>query len=94
MMIVDLRSDTVTQPTPRMREAMATADVGDDVYGEDPTINKLQEMSADLLGKEAGLFVPSGTMGNLASLFYTKLEVSLPWVVFILIQYQTYQMGG
>jgi threonine aldolase len=65
---IDLRSDTVTQPTPAMREAMARAVVGDDVYGEDPTINRLQEMAADLLGKEAGLFVPSGTMGNLAAL--------------------------
>jgi threonine aldolase len=68
MKIVDLRSDTVTQPTPKMRDAMAKAIVGDDVYGEDPTINKLQEMAAEMLGKEAGLFVPSGTMGNLASI--------------------------
>jgi len=64
---VDLRSDTVTLPTPEMREAMARAEVGDDVYGEDPTINRLQKMAAERLGKEAGLFVPSGTMGNLAS---------------------------
>jgi threonine aldolase len=67
MKIVDLRSDTVTQPTPEMREAMASAVVGDDVYGEDPTVNKLQEMAAEMLGKEAGLFVPSGTMGNLSA---------------------------
>jgi threonine aldolase len=67
METVDLRSDTVTQPTPAMREAMARAEIGDDVYGEDPTINRLQKMAADRLGKEAGLFVPSGTMGNLAS---------------------------
>lgn len=66
MDLIDLRSDTVTKPTPAMREAMANAAVGDDVYGEDPTINRLQEMAADLMGKEAGLFVPSGTMGNLA----------------------------
>jgi threonine aldolase len=65
--MIDLRSDTVTQPTPEMREAMAKAAVGDDVYGEDPTINKLQEMAADLVGQEAGLLVPSGTMGNLAA---------------------------
>ncbi len=65
---IDLRSDTVTQPTPGMRAAMAQAQVGDDVYGEDPTVNRLQEMAAELLGKEAGLFVPSGTMGNLASI--------------------------
>ncbi|MCS6830439.1 MAG: low-specificity L-threonine aldolase [Armatimonadota bacterium] len=62
--LVDLRSDTVTVPTPEMRRAMANAEVGDDVYGEDPTVNLLQERSAELLGKEAALFVPSGTMGN------------------------------
>lgn len=68
MNIIDLRSDTVTHPTPAMREAMARAEVGDDVYGEDPTINRLQEMAADLTGQEAALFVPSGTMGNLAAI--------------------------
>ena len=62
---IDLRSDTVTMPTPEMREAMAKAEVGDDVYGEDPTINRLQEMAAEKMGKQAGLFVASGTMGNL-----------------------------
>jgi threonine aldolase len=67
MNIVDLRSDTVTAPTPAMREAMAGARVGDDVYGEDPTVNRLQELAAERTGKEAGLFVPSGTMGNLAA---------------------------
>lgn len=61
---IDLRSDTVTQPTPAMREAMARAEVGDDVYGEDPTINRLEELAAETLGKEAAVFVPSGTMGN------------------------------
>jgi threonine aldolase len=61
---VDLRSDTVTRPTPGMRRAMAEAEVGDDVYGEDPAINALEERVAGLLGHEAGLFVPSGTMGN------------------------------
>jgi len=66
MEYIDLRSDTVTRPTPAMREAMAKAEVGDDVYGEDPTVNRLQEMAAGMMGKEAGLFVPSGTMGNLA----------------------------
>jgi threonine aldolase len=65
MKIIDMRSDTVTQPTDEMRAAMAEAKVGDDVYGEDPTIIELQEISANLMGKEAGLFVPSGTMGNL-----------------------------
>ena len=64
---IDLRSDTVTQPSPGMREAMAQAAVGDDVYGEDPSVNTLQAMAAAMLGKEAGLLVPSGTMGNLAS---------------------------
>jgi threonine aldolase len=61
---IDLRSDTVTKPTPAMREAMASAEVGDDVYGEDPTVNRLQEMVASTLGKEAALFVPSGVMAN------------------------------
>ena len=65
---IDLRSDTVTKPTPEMREAMAEAEVGDDVYGDDPTVNQLQEKAADMLGKEAALFVPSGTMGNLLAL--------------------------
>ena len=68
MRVVDMRSDTVTHPTEAMREAMALARVGDDVYREDPTVNLLQEMSAAMMGQEAGLFVPSGTMGNLASM--------------------------
>ena len=63
-MMIDLRSDTVTKPTDAMRKAMARADVGDDVYGEDPTVNRLQEMAATMFGKKAALFVPSGTMGN------------------------------
>ena len=61
---IDLRSDTVTQPTSEMREAMYRAEVGDDVYGEDPTVNALEKLGAELTGKEAGLFVASGTMGN------------------------------
>ncbi|HEX3178586.1 MAG TPA: GntG family PLP-dependent aldolase [Methylomirabilota bacterium] len=65
--IVDLRSDTLTLPTPEMREAMARADVGDDVWGEDPTIQRLESLAASRLGKEAGLFVTSGTQGNLVS---------------------------
>lgn len=68
MNFVDLRSDTVTKPTPEMREAMAEAEVGDDVYGDDPTVNQLQVKAAEMLGKEAALFVPSGTMGNLLAL--------------------------
>jgi threonine aldolase len=66
-MKIDLRSDTVTQPTPEMREAMARAKLGDDVYREDPTVNKLQDLAASMLGKEAALFVPSGHMGNLTA---------------------------
>src|ERR1700742_4767061 len=61
---IDLRSDTVTRPSPAMRRAMAEAPVGDDQYGEDPSVNLLQERVAALLGKEAALFVPSGTMAN------------------------------
>src|SRR5262249_53446704 len=64
MNYIDLRSDTVTRPTEEMRQAMAAAEVGDDVYLEDPTVNALQELAASMLGKEAALFVPSGTMGN------------------------------
>ena len=62
---IDLRSDTVTKPSPAMRRAMAEAEVGDDVYIEDPTVNRLQERAAEIFGREAGLFVPSGSMGNL-----------------------------
>ena len=68
MRIVDLRSDTITKPTSAMRRAMAEAEVGDDVLGDDPTVKRLEEMAAARLGKEAGLFVASGTMGNLVSL--------------------------
>ncbi|HKV48508.1 MAG TPA: low-specificity L-threonine aldolase [Candidatus Acidoferrales bacterium] len=66
--IVDLRSDTVTKPTPAMRRAMAEAEVGDDVYGEDPTVNRLQQRAADVFGREAALFVPTGCMGNLVAI--------------------------
>ncbi len=62
--LIDLRSDTVTKPSPEMRRAMFEAKVGDDVYGEDPTINRLEQRAAEIMGREAGLFVPSGTMGN------------------------------
>jgi threonine aldolase len=68
MTIIDLRSDTVTKPTPAMRRAMYDAEVGDDVLGDDPTVQRLEELAAARLGKEAALFVPSGTMGNLVSL--------------------------
>jgi hypothetical protein len=66
--IVDLRSDTVTRPTPEMRRAMAEAVVGDDVYGEDPTVNRLERRAAEIFGKEAALFVPTGCMGNLIAI--------------------------
>jgi threonine aldolase len=68
MKIIDLRSDTVTRPTSVMRQVMAGAEVGDDVYGEDPTVNRLQELAAEMCGMEAGLFVPSGTQGNLLAI--------------------------
>ena len=68
MKVVDLRSDTLTRPTPAMSKAIAAAEVGDDVFGEDPTVNRLEEMAAERLGKQSALFVASGTMGNLVSL--------------------------
>jgi threonine aldolase len=71
--MIELRSDTVTKPTPAMRKAMAEAEVGDDVYGEDPTVNLLQEKAAEIFGKEAALFVPTGSMGNqIAVKLHTK----------------------
>ena len=68
MPAIDLRSDTVTQPSPGMREAMQAAELGDDVYGEDPTVNRLEQYLAAELGFEAALFVPTGTMSNLLGL--------------------------
>ena len=62
--MIDLRSDTVTRPTPAMREAMACGEVGDDVYSEDPTVNRLERDAAEVFGREAAIFVPTGTMGN------------------------------
>src|SRR5437667_9763011 len=62
--VIDLRSDTVTKPSAEMRRAMAEAEVGDDVYLEDPTVNRLQERAAEIFGREAALFLPSGSMGN------------------------------
>ena len=67
--MIDIRSDTVTLPTDAMRQAMANADLGDDVYGEDPTVKRLEELGAGMLGKEAALFVPTGTFGNQLALF-------------------------
>ncbi len=71
---IDLRSDTVTKPTAAMRQAMAEAEVGDDVYMEDPTVNRLQARAAEIFGREAGLFVPSGSMGNLACIMAQSLR--------------------
>jgi len=68
MKTIDMRSDTLTRPTPKMREAMHAAEVGDDQYGEDPTVNRLEQLASEMLGKPAALFVPSGMMGNLAAL--------------------------
>ena len=68
MRLVDLRSDTLTRPTPAMRKAMAEAEVGDDVYGEDPTVNRLEALAAERLGFERALFLPSGTMANQVAL--------------------------
>src|SRR5947209_6160238 len=71
--MIDLRSDTVTKPTPAMRRAMMEAEVGDDVYGEDPTVNRLERRAAEIMGKEAAVFVPTGTMGNtIAVKLYTE----------------------
>jgi hypothetical protein len=67
--MIDIRSDTVTKPTEAMRKAMAEAEVGDDVFGDDPTVNRLEALGAEMLGKEAALFVPSGTFGNQLALF-------------------------
>lgn len=73
MKFIDLRSDTVTMPTDEMRQAIANAEVGDDVYGDDPTVNKLEKLAAEKVGKEAALFVPSGTFGNqLAIITHTR----------------------
>ena len=68
MRIIDLRSDTVTLPSPEMMQAIANADLGDDVYGEDPTVNELEKIASEMLSKEAGLLVTSGTMGNLVAI--------------------------
>ncbi|MDB2674282.1 beta-eliminating lyase-related protein, partial [Akkermansiaceae bacterium] len=67
-MLIDLRSDTVTQPTSAMREVMSRAEVGDDVMGDDPTVARLEELAAGMVGKQAGMFVPSGTQSNLCAL--------------------------
>jgi threonine aldolase len=93
MGFIDLRSDTVTLPTQEMREAMFSAEVGDDVYGEDPTVNRLEELAAEMLGKEAALFVTSGTQGNQVSI----LSHTTPGDEIILEEKShiiTYEVGG
>jgi threonine aldolase len=91
--VIDLRSDTVTRPTPAMRRAMAEADVGDDVAGDDPTVNRLQEVAAERLGKEAGLFVPSGSMGNLIA-GLTHCVAGDAIVLDALCHSRIYEVGG
>jgi threonine aldolase len=91
--IIDLRSDTVTKPTAPMREAMALAEVGDDVYGEDPTVNRLQALSADMLGKEAALFTSSGTQSNLLAVM-SQCERGDEYIVGQLAHTYRYEGGG
>uniref|UniRef100_A0A8C4SZZ6 Threonine aldolase 1 n=1 Tax=Erpetoichthys calabaricus TaxID=27687 RepID=A0A8C4SZZ6_ERPCA len=91
---VDLRSDTVTQPGPAMRRAMAEAEVGDDGYGEDPSVNKLQELAAHLFGMEASLFVPSGTMSNLISVMTHCRERGEEIIVGDQAHLHVYEQGG
>ncbi|MCB2217696.1 low-specificity L-threonine aldolase [Desulfofustis glycolicus] len=90
---IDLRSDTVTKPTPAMREAMAAAEVGDDVYGEDPTVNELEELTASMLACEAGLFAPSGTQTNLLALL-SHCQRGDEYIVGQLAHTYKYEGGG
>ncbi|XP_069016380.1 threonine aldolase 1 [Embiotoca jacksoni] len=92
--VVDLRSDTVTKPGPAMRQAMAEAKVGDDVMGEDPTVNELQKMAADLFGMEAALFVPSGTMSNLIAVMVHCRERGDEMIAGDLSHLHIYEQGG
>ncbi|KAF6719369.1 putative low-specificity L-threonine aldolase 2 [Oryzias melastigma] len=92
--VVDLRSDTVTKPGPAMRQAMAEAEVGDDVMGEDPTVNDLQQIAADLFGMEAALFVPSGTMSNLIAVMVHCRERGDEMIVGDLSHLHIYEQGG
>ena len=91
--IIDLRSDTVTRPTPAMRKAMAEAEVGDDVFGDDPTVIRLQEIAADIIGTEAALFVPSGTQSNLCALL-SHCERGDEYVVGQVAHTYMYEGGG
>ncbi|XP_041830878.1 threonine aldolase 1 [Melanotaenia boesemani] len=92
--VVDLRSDTVTKPGPEMRQAMAEAEVGDDVMGEDPTVNELQKLAADMFGMEAALFVPSGTMSNLIAVMVHCKERGDEIIVGDLSHLHIYEQGG
>ncbi|MCJ7512144.1 MAG: low-specificity L-threonine aldolase [Anaerolineales bacterium] len=92
-MMIDLRSDTVTQPTPEMRRAMAEAEVGDDVYGEDPTVARLEAMAAERMGMEAAVFVPSGTMANLAAVL-THCQRGDEMILGDLAHTYLYEAGG
>ncbi|XP_028287301.1 threonine aldolase 1 isoform X2 [Parambassis ranga] len=92
--VVDLRSDTVTKPGPAMRQAMAEAEVGDDVMGEDPTVNELQKLAADIFGMEAALFVPSGTMSNLIAVMVHCRERGNEMIVGDLSHLHIYEQGG
>src|SRR5215475_7462170 len=91
--VVDLRSDTLTQPTPEMREAIARADVGDDVWGEDPTVQRLEAIAAERLGKEAGLYVTSGTQGNLVSVL-AQTQPGQEIIVDLDSHIYNYEVGG
>ena len=91
--IIDLRSDTVTRPTPAMRRAMAEAEVGDDVYGDDPTVNRLQALAAEILGTDAALFLPSGTQSNLCALL-AHCERGDEYIVGQLAHTFKYEAGG
>jgi len=91
--LIDLRSDTVSLPTPEMREAIARSELGDDVYGEDPTVNRLEAMAASMMGKEAALLVPSGTMGNLAAML-THCARGAKAIVGSESHTQVYEAGG
>ena len=91
---VDMRSDTVTQPSPEMREVMARAEVGDDVFGDDPTVKALERRVAVMFGKEAGLFVPSGTMGNLISVLAHTWERGSEYIVGDESHIYIYEQGG
>jgi threonine aldolase len=91
--VIDLRSDTVTRPSPTMRRAMAEAEVGDDVYGEDPTINRLQARAAEIFEREAGIFVPTGSMGNLVAI-KTWTRPSMEVIVELRGHIYTYELGS